>query len=217
MVPGQFSSLGVHGSKNHCRGWPAFREGGGDPLDFQCRALGFDAANFRLKATDSLAVYSSHTLEHLYHSDALSLLKECLRVLKPGGVCRMVVPDCKTVSGRYLHARQAGDRAAGTRFMEEMLVHDKQRRVGLLGTFQRVRAFDRHKWMYDADTLKDFEEAGFGEVTNPAALTGRMCGLAEVEDRERIENGAGVVAEGIKCWQEYGTCESGNTATPSIA
>ena len=39
------------------------------------------------------AVFSSHTLEHPYLSQTKSLLRECLRVLRPGGVVRHVVPD----------------------------------------------------------------------------------------------------------------------------
>src|SRR5262245_22183661 len=39
------------------------------------------------------AVYSSHTLEHLYRDEALRLLREAHRVLKPGGICRSLVPD----------------------------------------------------------------------------------------------------------------------------
>lgn len=38
-------------------------------------------------------VYSSHTLEHMSREDGRSLLIECLRVLKPGGLLRIVVPD----------------------------------------------------------------------------------------------------------------------------
>ncbi len=39
------------------------------------------------------AVYASHTLEHLHLNEARQLLRECVRVLRPGGICRMVVPD----------------------------------------------------------------------------------------------------------------------------
>jgi predicted SAM-dependent methyltransferase len=38
-------------------------------------------------------VYSSHTLEHLQFNDGINLLKEIYRILKKGGVIRIVVPD----------------------------------------------------------------------------------------------------------------------------
>lgn len=38
-------------------------------------------------------VYSSHMMEHLHREDALFCLREVHRVLKQGGVVRIVVPD----------------------------------------------------------------------------------------------------------------------------
>jgi SAM-dependent methyltransferase len=38
-------------------------------------------------------VYSCHCLEHLYPHDGDTALKECLRVLEPGGRAIMIVPD----------------------------------------------------------------------------------------------------------------------------
>lgn len=38
-------------------------------------------------------VYSSHTLEHLSVENAKGLIKEIYRILKSGGICRIVVPD----------------------------------------------------------------------------------------------------------------------------
>ncbi|MHA0337031.1 class I SAM-dependent methyltransferase [Sphingomonas aquatilis] len=40
-------------------------------------------------------VYSEHTLEHMYPAEALFLLREAWRVLKPGGIFRCSVPDLK--------------------------------------------------------------------------------------------------------------------------
>jgi predicted SAM-dependent methyltransferase len=38
-------------------------------------------------------IFSEHFLHHLFFDDALALLRECTRVLKPRGVIRTVVPD----------------------------------------------------------------------------------------------------------------------------
>src|SRR5271169_4381037 len=45
--------------------------------------------------------YSSHTLEHLTREQGVFLLREALRVLRPGGVVRIVVPDLKSVIREY--------------------------------------------------------------------------------------------------------------------
>jgi ubiquinone/menaquinone biosynthesis C-methylase UbiE len=48
------------------------------------------------------AVYHSHVLEHFKKSSALFFIKECYRVLKPGGCLRVVVPDFESLCGEYL-------------------------------------------------------------------------------------------------------------------
>jgi predicted SAM-dependent methyltransferase len=48
-------------------------------------------------------VYHSHLLEHFPKRFALFFLKECHRVLKPGGVIRVAVPDLEQIARTYLH------------------------------------------------------------------------------------------------------------------
>jgi predicted SAM-dependent methyltransferase len=64
------------------------------------------------------AVYSSHLLEHLSRSFAPVFLTECRRLLKPGGLLRVVVPDLETIARLYLENLQgalAGDAQAAAR------------------------------------------------------------------------------------------------------
>lgn len=49
-------------------------------------------------------VYHSHVLEHLTPADAQRLIEECYRVLKPGGVLRVVVPDLEFIARSYITA-----------------------------------------------------------------------------------------------------------------
>ena len=48
------------------------------------------------------AVYHSHVLEHFSREDAKSFLQECHRILKPGGVLRISVPDLEQITLAYL-------------------------------------------------------------------------------------------------------------------
>ena len=59
------------------------------------RGLPFDKA-----ACD--VIYHSHLLEHLTDKNARSFLSDCFRVLKPGGILRVVVPDLEGISRAYL-------------------------------------------------------------------------------------------------------------------
>lgn len=48
-------------------------------------------------------VYHSHVLEHIPKQFVDSFLSENYRVLKPGGICRIVVPDLEQVTREYLN------------------------------------------------------------------------------------------------------------------
>lgn len=47
-------------------------------------------------------VYHSHLLEHLQQEEGEGLTQECFRVLKPGGILRIVVPDLERICTDYL-------------------------------------------------------------------------------------------------------------------
>ena len=158
------------------------------------RPLPFPADRFE-------AVYSSHTFEHLHRQEALTLARECCRVLRPGGVCRVVVPDLGAIIERYLQRQAPGEgtSGAGDRLMEELLVHPAAPAPGALGTYHRLLGFHQHKWMYDARSLSGLlREAGFADVSARPCLAGDLPGLAAIEDPRRVENGAGVAVEGRK-------------------
>jgi len=64
------------------------------------------------------AVYASHVLEHFSRPFASVFLTECHRLIKPGGVLRLVVPDLETIAKLYLENLQgalAGDANAAAR------------------------------------------------------------------------------------------------------
>ena len=65
------------------------------------------------------AVYHSHLLEHIPKKEAENFLNECRRVLKPGGIIRVVVPDLENISKCYLQQLESalnGDKDAGLNY-----------------------------------------------------------------------------------------------------
>jgi predicted SAM-dependent methyltransferase len=48
------------------------------------------------------AVYHSHVLEHFSKADGTLFIRECFRVLKPGGIIRIVVPNLEEIARLYL-------------------------------------------------------------------------------------------------------------------
>jgi SAM-dependent methyltransferase len=146
-------------------------------------------------------IYSSHTLEHLHRDDAIRALCEARRVLRPGGICRVVVPDVGAIVGWYLEkAASADPEGASDQLMSMLLLRSPQPAggVGPLAWYRRMTDYASHKWMYDAPGLvRLFRDAGFEAP--------RVCGhlesaidvarLAEVERADRVVGGAGICVE----------------------
>lgn len=51
--------------------------------------------------------YSSHVLEHMSHAQAETFVKEIYRVIKPGGIVRIAVPDLEGIVRSYLSALES--------------------------------------------------------------------------------------------------------------
>lgn len=134
--------------------------------------------------TDSVdAVYHSHVLEHLDRDVARRFLLEVRRILKPGGLQRIVVPDLELACRLYLDHLAVADRD-----IEEAPRHDAYIaaiieqcvRREARGTSQQrpVRRFietlvlgdarrqgDTHQWMYDRVNLMDVLSAvGYSDI-----------------------------------------------------
>ena len=103
-------------------------------LDFAPATHAVRQANLlgRLPVANETAsiVYSSHFLEHVPRSMVPSLLKECLRVMKPGGVLRLVVPDLENLAREYLALREAGEHDKADFLVLELLDQCVRRQTG---------------------------------------------------------------------------------------
>jgi len=49
------------------------------------------------------AIYCNHVFEHLTPEDGTKLANELYRILKPNGICRIVVPDLESMAREYIH------------------------------------------------------------------------------------------------------------------
>jgi len=125
----------------------------------------------------------SHILEHMPLASGRRLLRECSRVLKPGGVVRVSCPDLKKYAAAYI----SGDR-------------DFWQRVGALpfcnytdlptpGAIFAGKAYDNHNghlWFYDAETvIALLREAGFGTAVETNLHESALPAIREIEPRFR--------------------------------
>jgi predicted SAM-dependent methyltransferase len=152
------------------------------------------------------AIYGSHVLEHLYQTDAKRLLVECERVLKPGGVIRLVVPDLHAMVVDYLGKKNGNstslERASAADHLNERLGYRSPAPPSgnfVLKFYAVWKDFHSHKWMYDSESLMRYLSlAGFGEVAEKEFRKSAIPGIEEVEDEGRVLDGAGVCVEAMK-------------------
>jgi SAM-dependent methyltransferase len=154
------------------------------------------------------AVYASHVLEHLYREQGQQLIRESFRVLAPGGIVRIVVPDLNTIIREYLGDRPFGELSPaenalppGDLLNERLLMRwpAPPRRNVLMRVYEAWQDFHSHKWMFDQKSLSSLiQSAGFVDVVRRDYSESLIPGISDVEDPSRILNGAGVCVEGRK-------------------
>lgn len=178
MLGEQLKRAGVGDSTRHSK---LHLGAGGHPLegwinvDAYAADVNVNLANGLPFPNDSAAfIFASHVLEHLYHPEqSLSLLAHCLRVLAPGGVLRIVVPDIEQCIRAYANgdrdffaARAATwkDWPQGRTPLEDFLAY--------AGAGPRPGAFlESHKYGYDFATLESaLRTVGFAEITRSAFM-----------------------------------------------
>lgn len=94
-------------------------------LDFVSTSPAVKQANLlsKLPFNDSSVdfLYSSHFLEHVPRRLVQPFLSECYRVLKPGGVIRLVVPDLEEICKSYLFYRENNEHTKADFLVLELL------------------------------------------------------------------------------------------------
>jgi predicted SAM-dependent methyltransferase len=154
------------------------------------------------------SIYASHVLEHLYLEEANILLKECVRVLLPGGVLRIVVPDLRSIIAEYIAneslrnvSKDDKPMNRADRLNKRLLFRPPEARPENL--FYRIytsfKDLHSHKWMYDAESLIFyFKRAGLSNVRERQFLESQIEGIEKIERKESVLDGEGICVEGLK-------------------
>lgn len=118
------------------------------------------------------AIFSEHVLEHFDYSAGLAILKESYRVLKPGGVGRIGVPDLR----RYIDSYNGDDP-----IIDDCRPGRPTRAIAL----NEIFFHHGHRAIYDYETMAlAFQEAGFGSVEHSAYAQGRLGAEVDSETRK---------------------------------
>jgi len=136
------------------------------------------------------AVYCSHVLEHLALEDFRLALKNTLRILKPGGRFRFVVPDLEVLCQKYLSNPSS---EAAKVFLLEACLGEERRSRTFPEFLKSWLGNSRHLWMWDYKSIvPELEGAGFVHVRK--ASFGDSCDamFTAVEDKGRWEDCLGI-------------------------
>lgn len=136
-------------------------------------------------------LYASHVLEHLARDDMRRALANSFRMLAPGGVFRLIVPDLKWRADDYVARAANDDPEAALQFMHDTLLGLKKRPRNTLGRFRALFGNADHLWMWDHAGMKaELEAAGFVGVRRAELGDCEEPMFARVEDEGRFfENG----------------------------
>jgi predicted SAM-dependent methyltransferase len=108
------------------------------------------------------AIFAEHLFEHLTYEDGTILMRECARVLEPGGVLRIGVPDLDRYIASYLGQDDLIDRVRPGRPTRAIALGEPFFLYG-------------HRCMYDFETLnRACVDSGFAAVERSSFGEGRI-------------------------------------------
>ncbi len=132
-------------------------------------------------------LYASHVLEHLSLADFRVALANSFKLLAPGGVFRLIVPDLRERARRYV-ASSTPD--AASHFMVSTHLGHVARPKGLLASIKAMLGNSNHLWMWDEEAMtEELHKAGFTAIRRCAIGDSRDVMFAHVEEAGRFLDG----------------------------
>jgi SAM-dependent methyltransferase len=167
-----------------------------NPLRFPASARVGDIVKGLPVADESCqGVYASHVLEHLTLEDFHKALQNTYRILRRGGIFRLVVPDLEWAVREYIMRMDRDDPDANAFFLRETNLGCERREPGLMGLARKLVNTSTHLWMWDERSMtRALSEHGFGHIRRCCFGDCEDAMFSLVEDRGRFENALGMEA-----------------------
>lgn len=136
-------------------------------------------------------IYHSDFFEHLSYPEAKAFLKECYRVLKPGGRMRVCVPDISIFIDHYEKDRMDVFEDIQPKEYTEVLAASTKLSMLLFGSVGSTqKQYQGHQMMYDAGGLLEMlSSAGFQHIEEmeiDISVSPFMCNKDVHRDMELI-------------------------------
>ena len=140
-------------------------------------------------------VYASHVLEHLAYNDCMRALRNTYRLLIPGGIFRLIVPDLEAAARNYLASLQDQLPDANENFMESTALGRRGRPRGLGGLMHAWLNTSSHLWMWDAPSMmRALEAQGFHSIRRCRFNDSEDAMFRSIEDPRRFEGALAIEA-----------------------
>lgn len=129
-------------------------------------------------------IFNEHFFEHLTVEEARKTIKDLMRLLKPGGVMRVAMPDLESVVDHYLNVPLNRDPV----IKEFKMDYIKTKAEWMNMSFR----WWGHMWLYDFEELqRRFKELGFDKIKRCKL---RQSTYPELKNLE-IRDGSILIAE----------------------
>ncbi len=136
------------------------------------------------------AVYCSHVLEHLSLEDFRKALLNTQRILKSGGVFRLVLPDLENSINKYIKCRSHD---AALTFMKETSLGQERRMRAFKGVVFSLLGNSQHLWMWDYKSIEiELGNAGFRNIRRAQFGDSSENMFKDVENKSRWDDCLGV-------------------------
>ncbi|HNZ27375.1 MAG TPA: methyltransferase domain-containing protein [Spirochaetota bacterium] len=134
-------------------------------------------------------IFCSHVLEHLSYEDFLTALKNTYKILKPGGIFRLVMPDLSVLINSYIDNKKNRASDSSVKFIKSLGMGLEKRDRGIKSIFVSALGNAKHLWLWDKESaICQLEKTGFTNI--------RVCEYNDseddmfklVEEKKRFEN-----------------------------
>jgi predicted SAM-dependent methyltransferase len=128
------------------------------------------------RANSCSFIYHEHYIEHISPREATRFLRDCHRVLAPGGVMRIATPSLKHITQKYLSDWHDQDWLSWSEYQH---IQTGSEMMNI------VFRWWGHKWIYDEEELeRRLRDAGFTHIKFVERNVSTHAELCDIESRK---------------------------------